>query len=322
MKSHVLYFPYINIPETTWLTQMVLYWDKVSSIVPYEYIQKPESLGPHMLSLVRAGLVEQVIPGAHIGEIPQFADRFLGYLEELGPTLDARRASFAGDGGHRIHVEKMGRIGKGLTEIALARPGSYPWYVVERETANDFMSYLAVSLGQLPAVDAAPVTEDGPSLDRLAHAGGPTLEISRQLDSLRTSVLNEVLPVPKGQLEWSAIRVFKERHRGQLGDFRRRVERELIAAANISDLVLRQRSLELFYSEAAERIDEIQEEMRGAGWRTAKTGLSVIAVVPGASQLFGLVGAIWEAMGANHKRELSIDFAYAAHVDLELGRAG
>jgi hypothetical protein len=45
VKNRILYFPYIRVPESTWLTQVLLYWDQVSSIVPYEFTQRPDSLG-------------------------------------------------------------------------------------------------------------------------------------------------------------------------------------------------------------------------------------------------------------------------------------
>lgn len=70
MRTRVLYFPYIRVPETPWLTQMLLYWDEVSSIVPSDYIGHPESLGTHMLGLVQEELVRQVVPGMIISEIP------------------------------------------------------------------------------------------------------------------------------------------------------------------------------------------------------------------------------------------------------------
>jgi hypothetical protein len=38
LKKRVLYFPFIRVPESTWLTQMLLHWDQVCSIVPYEFI--------------------------------------------------------------------------------------------------------------------------------------------------------------------------------------------------------------------------------------------------------------------------------------------
>jgi hypothetical protein len=55
MADKVLYFPYIRVPDSEWFTQVLLYWDEVGSIVPYEYVYSPEKLGPHMRELVQLG---------------------------------------------------------------------------------------------------------------------------------------------------------------------------------------------------------------------------------------------------------------------------
>ncbi len=318
MKSRVLYFPYIRVPESNWLTQMLLYWDQVSSIVPYDFVENPESLGPYMLSLVREELVFQVIPGAYIYEIPRFFDGFMTYVEGLSQEIDRRRDHFAHGSTFRIHIEKLDNIGDALVRQRLATPDRYPWYNVERDTADDFMSYLAASLGQVRSVDSSPVTDNSEYLRRLALAGVPQDAITSQLDALRIQVLDRVLPVPSHSVQASEIRAFKEQHHNELGDFRRRVERELVDAASISDPVLRDRHLEIFFDETRTRMEEIQEAMRGAGWETARTGLSVIAAIPGVSSILGLVGALWDAISGGGRRDISRDFAYAAHARIEL----
>ena len=44
MKKSVLYYPFIRVPKSDWLTRMLLYWDDVRTIVPYEFLQVPERL--------------------------------------------------------------------------------------------------------------------------------------------------------------------------------------------------------------------------------------------------------------------------------------
>lgn len=157
MKSRVLYFPYIRVPESKWLTQMLLYWDQVSSIVPYDFMHNPEALGPYMQSLLREELVFQILPGAYIYEIPRFFEAFNGYVDDLGPEMDSPRGSFGRGNTFRIHIEKLGDIGEMLIRHRLATLERYPWYLVERDTADDFMSYLASSLGQIQQIDSSPV---------------------------------------------------------------------------------------------------------------------------------------------------------------------
>jgi len=318
MKSRVLYFPYIRIPESIWLTQMLLYWDQVSSIVPYDFLQNPESLGAYMQSLVREELVFQVVPGAHLHEIPRFFDSFMTYVEGLGQEIDRRRDQFTRGSVFRVHIEKLDNLGDALVQRGLAAPGGYPWYDVERDTADDFMSYLATSLGQVRSVDSSPVTDNSAYLRRFALAGVPQDATARQLDALRVQVLDQILPVPNHPVLPSEIRAFRERHHDELGDFRRRVERELVDEANILDPMLRDRHLDLFFDEARARMEEIQEAMRGAGWEAAKATLEIIGAIPGVSSIVGLVGAVWDAVFGGSSRPPSRDFAYAAHARAEL----
>ena len=37
IKNNLLYYPYINLPENTWLTQMLLYYDQIGTITPPLY---------------------------------------------------------------------------------------------------------------------------------------------------------------------------------------------------------------------------------------------------------------------------------------------
>ena len=144
-------------------------------------------------------------------------------------------------------------------------------------------------------------------------------DVIKQLDSLRVQILDRVLPVPKNPVRPSEIRLFKDRHSTAIADFRRRVEREVVQAASIQHPELRRRQLEIFVDEAEEQIQEIQSWMHSAGWRVARGGLSVIAAIPGATWMFGLLGAVWEAITGGNRPLPSRDFAYAAYVEEELG---
>ena len=53
MAQTILYYPTIDIQDSTWLRNAILYWDEVSSIVPYEnYLGfSPELLYLHKLKI-------------------------------------------------------------------------------------------------------------------------------------------------------------------------------------------------------------------------------------------------------------------------------
>lgn len=53
-----LYFPYIQVPHSTWFTQVLLYWDRASTIVPSSRFQDQTVTNPYMRELRDAGLLE------------------------------------------------------------------------------------------------------------------------------------------------------------------------------------------------------------------------------------------------------------------------
>lgn len=44
MTTAALYYPYIKVPESDWFTRVLLYWDVVGAIVPYEYVSSLNSV--------------------------------------------------------------------------------------------------------------------------------------------------------------------------------------------------------------------------------------------------------------------------------------
>lgn len=59
MAQTILYYPEINIKNDTWLKTAILYWDEVSSIVPYKNYG---DLSPELLYLQNLGIYSAVYP--------------------------------------------------------------------------------------------------------------------------------------------------------------------------------------------------------------------------------------------------------------------
>ena len=53
MAQTILYYPTIDIQDGAWLRNAILYWDEVSSIVPYEGYS---DFSPEILYLQRLGV--------------------------------------------------------------------------------------------------------------------------------------------------------------------------------------------------------------------------------------------------------------------------
>src|ERR1700733_7513579 len=206
MKGNALYFPYINVPQNDWLYTMLLYWDKVSSIVPYEYLQNPDSLSPFMGQFVREGLIHQVIPAQYINDQEQFAEPFLKYISKRKRNaLTLALTNFFGINSARpvkIHIEKIGVIAPKLERMGLLKSVGYPWYEVPSWVGIAFMAYLATCLGLNADINAQPVTDN---LDSYKVLGGmglakrPTIE--QRQTQVRDFILKSILPTPQGELD-------------------------------------------------------------------------------------------------------------------------
>jgi hypothetical protein len=312
-SNSVLYYPYIRVPDSAWFTQMLLYWDHVNTITPREFIENPDMLDEHTIALVREGLVNQVSPGAYAGQIPNFSRSFIRYLTSLGERLLAtRQAEFATEpeAAFDIHVEKLQRLAAELQELRVAHMDSYPWLKVERETALDFMAYLAASLGQLKELSALPITDEPEYLDQFTHRSSP----GEGINSLRVRVLGDLLPTPAVPIDPAELALFKVRSGQELVRFRRRIELELIDTLSIEDEALREERLQLFLESANDEIEYVSELMAKNSWvRTNLIRLSaVVPSIPGVGAVTGLAFAAVGAFGQQSKPLGYSPFLYAA----------
>jgi hypothetical protein len=316
MPDKVLYFPYIRVPASTWFTRILLYWDEVGTLVPYNLIEAPEQLGKYTRGLIENQLVTQVIPGMYVHRIPRFTEAFLDYLNGLGNVVDQRRSSFENGEVFPIYTEKIGTLDRELERLRLARPNenSHSLVNVERQTGLEFMLYLATALGRLPDLQFVPVTDEDGILAELASNGASTAV--KDLDRLRLEILEEVLPVPSEPIDASDIRGFKTAHGQQLKRFRRHIEMEITVIAGLHDQEMRMRRLQLFKDQAQAEIADIRDKMVGRGWIgvTVERLCALLEPIPGSGPWPALIKAAMSAFYED-KPNLESPLAYAAFVE-------
>lgn len=256
MRNNALYFPYIEVPDEIWTSRILLYWDRLSSIVPMDYIDNPTFLSPYMLDLVREGLVEQIIPASHLYRFRGFEENFIRYLESRRPKV--RKPSGAPER-TRIHIEKLGDLLLWLEENELAEIDQYPWCKVDKWVARAFMAYLAASLGSLEEVNAAPVTNDF-GTSRLFGA------LSRQRTIEREFLLGKLLPAPARRPSLASIIEFKGKYGHLLPPFRQRIELLSGELGAIRDTRQRLARAEVIVRELTDQVREIEEAMK-VNWK-------------------------------------------------------
>jgi len=332
MRDNALYFPYVSIPKEEWSIKTLLYWDKLSSIVPMEYIGRPDQFDPFMQQLVEEGLVEQLFPAQYLYQVEQFESCFINLIEsrekrnfvrpDVGaPTIAPKT---------RIHIEKLGSIPGYLIEKGLADRVDWSWYNVDTKVAEIFMAYLASCLGAIPEVNAAPVT----NLSKYANLFGHLRRPYRQDNAVhhgkaRQVILHSLLPTPDENVSLHQLIRFKERHGHLLPAFRRKIEAHCALIATLPNADDRLALTEDFIGQCRLEIDEIVDAMRptwqkisfgalcplfGAGlaWHATETG-NYLAYSGSALSFAGTAYQAISSIRGNRDRQTSKPLAYIAH---------
>jgi hypothetical protein len=289
VARNAIYFPYIDVPANSWLFRMSLYWERLSSIVPYDYIMEPERLAPGMRDLVQSGLVEQIQPGMYASELAPY---YAPFIEHARTWLQARRGDL-GSEFSRIHLEKLECMREGeqlspkddLQQIGVARDDGYPWVQMPTPLADDFMAYLAGALGQLEGLDAVPVTNStrmGVSLSTASKA------------ALRDALLEDLLPMPADseRITIDSVLAFKQRHAEAAARLRDRLEWECAAIAEL-DSALRAYEFGALKRKLRSEIDEVRDAMKFS-WKTIVLG----SVLPIVASALPLIDSDWKGQVA------------------------
>jgi hypothetical protein len=319
--ENALYFPFISVPESSWFTRILLYWDKVGSIIPFEFVEAPERLSKYTRDLLIDELLIQVDPGQYVWQAPRFREAFVDFMESL-PSHDIRqrRASLRNHNTFRVHTEKMQEIADYLVNARLAQRVDWSWCDVEKKTADEFMGYLAALLGKIEGVDSTPVTDTSANLDPFLLASQSVGRVEARIAALRKIVLEQLLPVPERPVSSATLRSFKQRHGERLRRFRYSIEQEVADIADMVDADLQKHRLDAFVADKKDEVQEIVAHLSegGLGDIVFSKISAVVAAIPGMNALFGLANAVYSALSSKPQQPGSGALLYAAYVHKEL----
>lgn len=337
MRDNALYFPYISIPNEKWTIKTLLYWDKLSSIVPVDHINAPDQLSPFMRQLVQEDLVKQIFPSNHLYQIEDFEICFIRMIErqfknERKNTNNKTRVHNEKlIGISLIHEEKMGAISDFLIERGLAsRTENWSWFEVDPKIANLFMAYLATCLGALEEVNAAPVTNK----TRFSSIITPPNRSSDNPKNIhhhkaRDVILHSLLPTPNESVSLDQLLRFKSDYGHLLPSLRRKVEAHCASIAILPNADDRLNSTKQFIEECTNDINEITEAMKptwkkitfgsitplfGAGFTLHATNINDETAYAGAA--FTFAATAYQAISSirgNRINQLKKPLAYIAH---------
>ena len=233
--SEILYYPYINLPKTDWTLRTLLYYNTVGSIVPQDYFYAPETnYDSFMLELVREELVIPINPLEVLDRPWDVTRPFLELIERNPDLLEISQSDFriGNNGllnsqkfiggfnradkfdGALIHADKFDdNVFYSLQELGLAERTKGSWYLVEKNTANSLMYFLATIVGEK--------TNRIPTTDYVKP------EIYKQSfhseQKKRETLLTNLIPFPE-DIDLNKLKRFKERHFDLLDAFSTRIE--------------------------------------------------------------------------------------------------
>jgi hypothetical protein len=228
----------------------------------------------------------------------------------------------------QIQLEKLGDLPNFLISEGLAIKSDNNWFEMETRVADSFMAYLAICLGSLKSVNAAPITSEMKYANFLGHFRKKVLN-SNHKNKATSVILNQLLPTPNGYIHLDDLLKFKEEHGHLLPLFRRKVEVETAKIATLASSSDRQDATEQFISECRIQRDEIVDAMSpswskitfgtlaplfGTGLALSSTGLSYSAVSVGSSLAFlSTAYTAINSIKAQRKKAEIMPLAYLAH---------
>jgi Family of unknown function (DUF6236) len=267
-----LYFPYIDVPQSSTLLRVLLYWDSVGTIMP-----EASGANAWTRSLIDAGLVVPVAPGAYVAAAaPEFVNGFEALIEELIDTSRDHPPVL-------IHFEKTDReirkllIERGLATRDTTRPGrpddrhrpGWGWLKVDGRIGSLYMAYLALYLARHPDIRREAITDQRQYFEA-TWPSGSRIGQTQTIDRMRAAVLRGVLPAPAEPVELTELVDFKERYGSQLLALRREVEARVVECAREPDPEFRRRLCESTSDDLRERVTEISQRMAERRWPTAE----------------------------------------------------
>ncbi len=282
----LLYYPYISIPNSSWLTQALLYWDGIATIVPIEIIKQPTRFSAYARKLVQEGIIETVQPEEYAYSCPNYYLRFLEWVENnsshFTSNFNGNNAVFSEQ--YNIHAGKLGYIGDELERMGLAKRINKQWFSMDSQLSKSFMTFLSMLIGQetgrIPATD----TYQGMSSIFCVDYKTPTRNANIIKNTLRNSMLNQFLPIPSNIQDLNDIQRFKNHYHDELIHFRTHVER-FISELEYVPVEMRDMQYRDFIASSKDEIDQIKGHMGFFHAPRIDIGTLVVAV-PSALEAF------------------------------------
>jgi hypothetical protein len=324
MSDSVLYFPMIRPPRNEWFSRVLLYWDRVGTILPKKYSQDHAFLRPYTSALLAAELLTPIAPDESVWQsgADNYRKAFLDLVDRDPFGIEQTQAGERK--WTRVHLDKTGTgLALDLQDRKLAKnfesPEHAAWIEVEERTADLLMAFLASIVGKDEQVAMDPITDSEAAVAAFTTLPEEDRQIGTELEPIRYALLGDILPGPAAGVEPATLAQFKNDHHHLLTGFRNRVERKAIDCAQITDRRLQQEMVGHARHELIAEIDEIERRMGERQWPLAARGaLGVVIAALGVADLavsggtvlgvasggLGLAGSVDAAFQGRRRRDV------------------
>lgn len=292
--THAIYYPWIDIEDSAWLKTAILYWDKISTIVP-SYMDKPYN-NPDCAYLESVGVVipEFVQPGQ--GIVEEASSNFLNYLSSseakrilLPPRVNVLRLPSVDTTIDVARVNKW-KLGDELTK-AMIRSGRVredgEWLIFDKQSVNYYMALLAAGISS--SKHFAPLTNDGvfESISNKVKRGDePNIKKQHLGEALLAHMTLETVCIAE-DTPLETILTFRADYSDEIGRFRAAIGgfAEKIDPETPSFEALEQQVTDIYKNEIEPAIKYLRKALAGRKFRLAATQLTSIIFAQSISSL-------------------------------------
>ena len=235
MAQTILYYPTIDIQDGAWLRNAILYWDEVSSIVPYEGYP---DFSPEILYLQRLGVYKPVYPQDLFASA--FAEDFCKSIVKRISAYEARVNKHEMQNCRvRMHRKKIyepalrGLIhyGKLLPQLldylenksCISDCGADGWMEIDSKIAQIYMRTLAEYSIKCSGKDIVLGTDTSTHSREIYKNSRNRADLQAQCCKIN---IENCLPQPSMDVSFEDILEFKNRRKDELNAFRAKI-REL-----------------------------------------------------------------------------------------------
>lgn len=324
----MLYYPTIKIKDGTWLRNAILYWDKVSSIVPGLNFDEFNSIEIEYLR--DAGIYEPIYPF----ELEREDGLCEMFCKQVKKNLKYNKRPMSNGHTVRMHVEKLNMVHIDKTpepileylldEGIAQKTYDRTWINMNTEDAEIYMATLAKYLAQVHG--NTEIGTDSSIKFYYPYTGGKkNQDVEKQV--YLNIALQKILPVPYMNVPLADIIDFRMKYERELRCFRRRIEEFQWNLKHCRDVEDIQETTRMLQRQMDDDLQEIEELMSSSGIRQTKktirtlipigvaTGIGLLAesagVPPIGSALIGdIAGATASLFCANDELQIEDKSAY------------